>query len=239
MEVSLDSIKSLKIYQKKTGYRFTIDSLLLVDFVNLTFPKKIADLGAGSGIIGILLAKRYTGARVLLIEVQKELVELSRKNIEINMVSDRVMSLRGNIKNINNKHIKPNSFNLVVSNPPFRKPLSGKVSPNSEKAISRHEISITLDDFINAAFYILRGKGRLCFIYHPSRLIEVIETLKDNRFEPKRIRFIHSFTHSDASMFLIEAVKEGRPQLILEKPFFIYNKKGEYTEDSRRILELQ
>ncbi len=236
MQYTLDTIRDIKILQSSRGYRFTIDSLLLVDFINLKYPKLIADFGAGSGIIGIMLAKRFPKARICLTEVQHALSDNAEKNIEFNMVGDRVCLYRNDINNIYDMDIEPNSFDLVVSNPPFRKQSSGRISPYGEKAIARHELSITLKQLINAAFYLLRGKGRFCFIFHPERLIEVIEGLKERGFEPKRIRFVHSNKYKEAKMFLIEAVKEGNQQLTIEKPFFIYNRSGEYIEEALRVI---
>ncbi len=236
MDCTLDTIRDIKILQSNRGYRFSLDSLLLADFVNLEYPGQIADLGAGSGIIGILLAKRFPSSNVLLIEVQDSLSELAGKNIKINKLDDRVRLCQMDIMGVCTRGIKPNNFDLVISNPPFRKPSSGKVSPYDERAIARHEIKISLPKLIDAAFYLLKGKGRFCFIFHATRLVDVVETLRLNRFEPKRLCFIHSDMNREAKMFLMEATKEGNPQLTIEKPFFIHDKNGEYTEEALRIL---
>ncbi len=239
MEVTVDSIKNIKISQHKKGYRFTIDSLLLADFVNKKNVEKIADLGAGSGIIGILLAGKYSKSRVLLIEIQKELAALAMKNIELNALTERVEILGIDINDIPTSGIKENSFDLIVSNPPFRTPVSGRVSPLNEKAIARHEIMLSLSSMIKSAFYMLKGKGRASFIYSTSRFIEVLEELKRHNMEPKRVRFIHSNRKSEAKMFIIEAIKEGGSQFTLEMPFFIYNENGNYTEEAMALFNCE
>ncbi|MBF0320872.1 MAG: tRNA1(Val) (adenine(37)-N6)-methyltransferase [Nitrospirae bacterium] len=234
---SLDVIKNVRILQRQRGYRFSIDALLLADFVNPTSPRHIVDLGAGAGIIGILLAHKYPAAFVHLIELQRGLYELSNKNIQLNNVADRIKTHNLDIKDIYT-NISSNTFDAAVSNPPYRKLQSGELNPDDEKAAARHELNLTLDDLIKAAFYLLRGKGRFSFIYQPSRFVEVIENLRGHNLEPRRVRFIHSNTKSEAKMFLIEAVKEGRPQLRLEPPLFIYADTGRYTDETLAILGL-
>ncbi len=234
MDVTLDSIRDIKIYQSKTGYRFSVDSLLLYDFINLSRIYSIADLGAGSGIVGILLAKKYAEAKITLFEIQKNLVELAKKNIVLNNLKERMEVIQEDIREIPNLQ-KSFSFDLVVSNPPFRKLRSGLLSVEEEKAIARHEIKITLGDLIHVSSVILKSKGRLCLIYHPWRLSELIEIFKKNKIEPKRLRFIHSQKTSEAKMVLVEGVKDGRTGLKVEKPFFIYSEKGDYTQEMEKI----
>ncbi len=244
MELTLDTIAGVKIYQNKNGYRFSVDALLLYSFVDLKHVKKIADLGAGSGIVGMLLAKKYPKAKVKLIELQESLAALAEKNITLNNLGQRASLTNCNIKDIPHGIIslKPNSFDLAVSNPPFRKQKTGLISPTDEKAIARHEIKLTIDDTIRASSYLLRDKGRVCIIYHPSRIVELTDKLRAKNLEPKRIRFVHSDSASEAKMALIEAAKNGRPGIKIEKPLFIYqesheagNRKNIYTDEMKRI----
>ncbi len=234
---TVDTIRDVKIVQEERGYRFSIDSLLLAEFVNLHYPERIADLGAGSGIIGILLAKRYPRSSVFLLEIQEGLSKLARRNRELNNLGDRVSVCHSDIVDISSTGLSRNSFDLVVSNPPFRKTSTGKVSPCRERAVARHEIHMSLQDLVRAAFFLLRGKGRFCFISHPGRLVEISGMLKEHRFEPKRLRFIHSHMRAEASMFLMEAIKEGKPHMTVEKPFFIYDSEGRYTEEALNVLK--
>ncbi len=123
----------------------------------------------------------------------------------------------------------------MVSNPPFRKPLSGRLNTEEEKAIARHEMKLTLNELVNAAYYLLREKGRFCLIYHPSRLAELIIILRKKMLEPKRICFVHSTINTEAKMVLVEATKGGNPGLKVEKPFLIYNIDGSYTDEMEKI----
>lgn len=248
--LTLDSIRDIQIYQNKKGYRFSVDALLLFSFINLPRVKKIADLGAGSGIIGILLAKKYPNAEIALIELQKSLAKLAEKNVVLNNLDDRVTVIMADIKKMFTVYCSPftvstdalrfphhalRSFDLVVSNPPFRKVKTGRLSIGDEKAIARHEIKLSLKDMMKAGSILLKHHGRLCIIHLPERLTEIMDALKENNLEPKRLRFIHSTISSEAKMVLIEAVKGGNAGLKIEMPFFIYNEDGSYTDEVREI----
>ncbi len=238
--LTLDSICGLKIYQNKKGYRFSVDSLLVFSFVNLSHAKKIVDLGAGSGIIGLLLARKYRDSRVYLVELQKSLYENCKRNIEVNALAGRVEALNEDIRLIARGKViqgEENSFDLIVSNPPFRRLKTGKISPEDERALARHEITMELKDLLKASYRLLKVGGRVCFIYLPERLVEVLFNLRNIGLEPKRMRFVHSKFNEQARMVLIEAAKERRPGIIIEKPFIIYNEDGTYTEEMASIYE--
>lgn len=238
--LTLDSICGLKIYQNKKGYRFSVDSLLVFSFVNLSHAKKIADLGAGSGIIGLLLARKYRDSRVYLVELQKSLYENCKRNIEVNDLAGRVEALNEDIRLIARGKViqgEGNSFDLIVSNPPFRRLKTGKISPEDERALARHEITMELKDLLKASYRLLKVGGRICFIYLPERLVEVFFNLRNIGLEPKRMRFVHSKFNEPARMVLIEAAKERRPGITIEKPFIIYKEDGTYTEEMASIYE--
>lgn len=237
MAVTLDTIRNIKLYQSKTGYRFSVDALLLYDFVNLKKVSAIADLGAGSGIVGILLAKKYPDAEVALFEVQNNLAMLAEKNIVLNSLEDRVKVIKADIREIKNVGASPIalSFDLVVSNPPFRILKSGRISTEEERAIARHEIKLKLHELVNAASYLLKAKGRFCIVYHPQRLSELMELLKKKDLEPKRLRFVYSHFLSEAKMVLLESVKGGRMGMKVDKPLYIYKEDGSYTEEMEKI----
>ncbi|MDP2168142.1 MAG: methyltransferase [Thermodesulfovibrionales bacterium] len=233
METTLDTIRDIRLYQPKTGYRFSVDALLLYDFVNLKRVMSIADLGAGGGVVGLLLAKKYPEARVTLVELQKGLFELAEKNIALNDLGKRVTALKADIRKLP-LVIKPAS--LVVSNPPFRRPLTGRISRQEERAIARHEIKLKLPELIRAASGLLKHHGRLCLVYLPERLPELIERLRAERLEPKRMRLVHSKKETVAKMLLMEAVKDGNAGLEIEPPVFIYNEDGSYNEKMRELF---
>ncbi len=235
MDVTLDSIRDIKIYQSLTGYRFSVDSLLLSDFVALRKVGSIADLGAGTGIIGLLLARKYPGTAVTLFEVQESLAGLAEKNVVLNNLQNSVKVIKCDIRTLSCHDCSSRQYDLVVSNPPFRRPKSGLTNREEERAIARHEIKLRLHELVGASVRLLRPKGRFCFIHHPDRLAEIMDTLRKGALEPKRMRFVHSSFSSGAKMVLLEAVREGRSGLKIEKPFYIYNNNGSYTDEMHLI----
>ena len=236
MEKTLDGIRDIKLYQNSNGYRFSADALLLASFVNVKHAKDIIDLGAGSGVIGLLLAKKYAAARVLLLELQETLYRLAETNTRMNGLEARVSAVMSDIRDIPGK-LQPMTFDLAVSNPPFRKATSGRISIGQEKAVARHELRIKLPDLAESASYLLKARGRFFMIYHPERIIEVIDALRAQRLEPKRIRFVHNDIDTGSKIVLIEAVKEGRAGIKIERPLFMYNKDGSYSEEVRDMYE--
>jgi len=237
MEMTLDGVRDIRLYQNRNGYRFSVDPLLLYAFVNVRYAREIIDLGTGSGIIGLLLARKYSGARVLLVELQESLYRLAQKNTELNGLEDRVSVLLTDIRQISHV-LQTGSCDMVASNPPFRKPASGRVSDGEEKAIARHEIKLRLTELAEAGSHLLRARGRFFMIYHPERILEVVDTLRTNRLEPKRIRFVHNDRDAGSKIVLIEAVKEARAGIKIEAPLFIYNKDGLYTDEIRNMYKV-
>lgn len=239
MDVTLDSIRDIRLYQPKNGYRFSVDSLLLSDFVSLAKVNSIADLGAGSGIIGILLAGKYPGAAVDLFELQDTLVKLAEQNIVLNHVEERVHVIQCDLKDIGAAQEQFPRYDLVVSNPPFRRLKSGRLNVQEERAIARHEIALRLHECIHTASSLLRSRGRFCIIYHPCRLSELMDVMRREQLETKRIRFVHSTPSSEAKMVLLEAVKGGRVGLKVEEPLYLYREEGGgYTEEMERIYRV-
>ncbi len=235
-EVTLDGIRDLKLYQNKNGYRFSVDPLLLYSFVNVKYARDIADLGAGSGIIGLLLAKAYPGSRVMLVELQESICRLAEKNIIVNGFEQTVKAVLADIKDIR-KNLDPASCDLVVSNPPFRKPAAGRISVAEERAVARHEIKLRLSDLAEAASHLLKAKGRFFMIYHPERLLELVDTLRKNRLEPKRMRFVHNNADAESKIVLVEAAKDGRAGIKIEKPLLIYRRDGSYSDEVRLMYD--
>jgi len=233
MEITLDYIRDIKICQSKEGYRFSVDSLLLFSFVNSLLAEKIADLGAGSGIIGLLLASKYPRADVFLFELQNSLAVIAEQNIALNALENRVRVIMADLRDIRTScpSCDAGSFDMVVSNPPFRKEGAGFVNPREEKAIARHEINLKLAELVGAASYLLKSRGRFFLIHNPSRLSELVSVLREKKMEIKRLRFVHSTVLSEAKMVLVEAIAGGRAGMKVDRPLIIYGKNGEYTRE--------
>ena len=232
---TLDSIKDIRLFQAKNGYRFSVDALLLENFISAKRLEKGIELGTGSGIISILLSKRIKGSRITAVEIQKSLAERAGRNISLNGLDDRIEILSKDIKDLR-KAYSTNEFDYVFSNPPFRKPKTGLMSIYEEKAVARHEIEITLPDLISTASYLLKHTGKFYMIYHPFRLAELISLLRKSRLEPKRMRFVHSRTGEEAKMVLIEAVKGSGIWLKISPPLYLYEKGNKYSQELNSIL---
>ncbi|HLB24884.1 MAG TPA: tRNA1(Val) (adenine(37)-N6)-methyltransferase [Nitrospirota bacterium] len=236
MSETLDSIKirdlEVQVYQSKAGYRFSLDALLLADFPDLTSCKSILELGAGSGVVSLILAKRYPKAKVTGVEIQEGLYKRAVRNAEVNGLSDRVGFLHADLRDLPGM-LPQGGFDLVVMNPPFRKPGTGRISPADERATARHELTAGMREVIKVSFTMLKNRGRLCLIYHPERLPELFRRMHENTFEPKRLRTVHSHSGDNARMALVEAVKGGAAGLKVLPPLFVYAKEREYTEEMR------
>ncbi|MFQ3574043.1 MAG: tRNA1(Val) (adenine(37)-N6)-methyltransferase [Thermodesulfovibrionales bacterium] len=234
---TLDFIRDIRFYQYKDGYRVSVDAVLLYDFVNLPRLQTIIDLGAGSGIIGLLLAKRYPNSSVTLVEIQSRLAALANENIALNNLDSRVSVINTDIKDLSTQYSIAGKIDVVVSNPPFRRAKTGLISPNDEKALARHEVNLSLSQLLKASSDILRHHGHLYLIYLPERLSEVILKMRENALEVKRLRFVHSFSNTPAKMVLIEGVKGAKPGLKVMQPLIIYKDKFSYSDEVMDIYK--
>lgn len=232
---TLDSIKDIRLFQAKNGYRFSVDALLLENFISTARASKGIELGTGSGIISILLAKRLKEAELTAVELQYSLAERARRNVSINGLDGKVEILSKDIKELKSV-FSTNTFDFVYSNPPFRKTETGRMSIHEERAVARHEVEMTLPDLVKTAAYLLKHSGRFFLIYHPFRLTELIELLRQSRLEPKKMRFVHSAQGEEAKMVLIEAMKGAGTWLTIEPPLYLYNTDTTYTSEMKAIL---
>ena len=178
-EDTLDTLidGKLRLYQSRAGYRFSLDTLLLAHFVTVKRGDRIVDLGAGNGPIALLLSHLHPLASLAGLEVQPAMAERAKRSIILNRLDDRVDIVAGDLREIGSI-FTPSSFDVVVSNPPFRKPSSGRISPNREKQLARHEIKGALKDFLSAAAYLVRPKGRLALIYSAERAVDLLAGLR-------------------------------------------------------------
>lgn len=227
--------KNLKIIQNKDGFCFGIDSILLTDFASkIKDESKVIDLGTGTGIIGILLCAKTKLSKIIGVEVQKEVYEMAKRSIKLNHLEDKFEIINENVKNLQNK-LEMGTFDVVVTNPPYKKEGTGITNENEKKLISRHEITATLEDFIKASNELLKDKGSLYMVHRPERLADIIETLRKYKLEPKIIRFVYPNIEKESNLILIKAIKNAKPFLKIEKPLYVYNENGEYTDEILKI----
>lgn len=227
-------IKGYKIIQNKDGFCFGIDAVLLSSFVVADKDDKVIDLGTGTGIIPILVEAKKEPLHLTGLEIQKEVYDMACRSVKYNNLEDKIDIVNGDIKEAS-KIFGKGKFDVVTTNPPYMVNSSGLKNPNMKKAISRHEILCNLEDVIREASYLLKQKGRIYMIHRPSRISSIICTLNTYKLMPKRIRFIHSYVDSEATMVMIEAVKGMGEFIKVMPPLVVYEKNGEYTEEVKRI----
>ena len=227
--------KGLKIIQNKSGFCFGIDSILLSDFAkNIKNNSQVIDLGTGTGIIPILLSAKSKAKKIVGVEIQKEVAEMAKRSIQLNELQNKVEILNENIINLK-KIYEKNIFDIIVTNPPYKKINTGIVNQENKKLISRHEITASLEDFIDVSSYLLKNNGEIYMIHRPERLVDIFYILRQNKIEPKSVRFIHANEYKEPKLVLIKAVKNGKPFLKIEKNLYVYDKSGNYTEEILKI----
>ena len=227
--------KGLKIIQNTEGFCFGIDAVLLSDFAKeIKNNSKVLDLGTGTGILSILLSGKTNLNKIYGIEIQKQVAEMAQRSVKLNNLEDKIEIINENIKNLANIFEK-NSFDAIVTNPPYKKLNTGEKNEKENKLISRHEITASLEDFIKISFNLLKDKGSFYMVHRPERLAEIIYKLKQNKLEPKVIKLVHSNINSEPKLILIKAVKNAKEFLKIEKPLFIYDEDGNYTEEILKI----
>lgn len=206
-----------RIIQKKKGFCFGMDAVLLSGFAQVKEGEVAVDLGTGTGIIPILLEAKTKGKHFTGLEIQEEVAEMAGRSVRLNQLENRVDIVRGDIKEASRLFGKA-SFDVVTSNPPYMNDNHGLKNPELPKAIARHEVFCTLDDVCREASLLLKSGGRFYMVHRPHRLAEIITALKTYKLEPKRMKLVHPFVDKEANMVLIEAVRGGRSMMKVEAP---------------------
>lgn len=210
----------LKIIQRDDLYRFGLEAVLLANFVAEKPGGKAVDLGSGDGVIPLLLAFKK-GFRVLGLELQKELVELSRKSVKLNQMEDIIDIEQLDICHVPEK-FKRGGYDVVTANPPFFQMGKGKVSPFASVAIARHEICCSLEDIFKAAAHLLNKNGLFYIVHRPRRLADSFALCREYCFQPCKIRFVYPRSDVPANIFLLACSKGGSPCLEVLAPLVIY-----------------
>jgi tRNA1Val (adenine37-N6)-methyltransferase len=225
----------LRIIQPRNGYRFSLDPLLLCDFAGVRAGERVIDLGAGCGVIPLVLARQAGDVSIVGVEFQEEMAGLSVRNVELNNLQERVEIVCDDVLSLR-RRFPVSSFDLVVANPPYRVPGSGKISPRTGRDLARHESTAGLADFLAAAKYLVKPAGRICFIYHVLRLAELFAEAQLLKLAPLRLRMVHGSALSGARMILMELAKGRRGDLGVPAPLFVCDSHGEYSGEMQRIL---
>lgn len=239
---SVESIDSLcggevKVVQPRVGYRFSLDPLLLAAFAEVPATATVADLGTGSGVIPLLLARVGKGRQFVGIELQEDAVSRAKRSVVLNRLEDSIRIVRADIRDLSGD-FAAGSFVVVVTNPPYRPPASGRIAPGAERGAARHELAGGLTDFLRTAAFLLNNGGRFFIVYLAERLAELCDEMRTFRLEPKRLRLVHSRRGEAAKLVLVEGRKHARPGVKIEAPLIVYRDGvgREYTEEMQTLL---
>ena len=225
----------LTLHQNPHGYRFALDAFLLADFVPSHTTGPVIELGAGCGIVACLLARRFPAVSIVGLELQASLAALAQRNVVHNGLARQVSIVRGDMRGAASC-LAPARFAAVVCNPPYRAVGRGRLNPNAEKAIARHEVAVTLCEVVQAARRLLMRRGRLTLVYHPSRLAELCSRLQAADLNPRRLRFVHPDRNGPASMVVVEALRDGRDALEVLPPLVVYQATNAYSAEMQAIF---
>lgn len=237
MEVINDLLnyKGLKIYQNTKWFSFSLDSVLLADFVRVNNKMKIIDFCTGNAPIPLFLSTK-TKSSIIGVELQKEIYELALNSVKINNLDNQIKILNMDVNDVD-KVYNTDSFDLITCNPPYFKiSKDSNVNDNDVKAKARHEISLRLNDVFKCAKKILKNNGKIALVHRADRLIDIISLMRQNNIEPKRLRIIYPFKNAKSNLILIEGSKNGKPGFEIEKSMIIHNDDGSYTNEILTIF---
>lgn len=227
--------KNIKIVQNKDYFNFSLDSILLPNFVEITRKtKKILDMCTGNAPIPLILSTK-TDAKIYGVELQKEVYDLAKETIKINNLDNQIELINDNIKNLK-KIFDTETFDIITCNPPyFKKKDDSIINENKVKSIARHEIEMELEDVMIISKALLKNEGSLALVHRTDRLIEIIELMKKHNIEPKRMRLIYPKVKMESNLVLIDGRKNGKEGLKILPPLYIHNDDNSYTSE---VLEM-
>ncbi|MBZ4331667.1 tRNA1(Val) (adenine(37)-N6)-methyltransferase [Corallococcus interemptor] len=223
---TLDAIcgGEVQVLQRRLGYRFTLDPVLLAHFAVFEAGAargRLLDLGTGCGIIPLVLARRFGRADITALELQPGLFSLAERNVYLNRCEGSVTLVQGDLRHVA-ETFPASSFGHVLCNPPYRARTAGQSNLSREKALARHEISCELPDVVRAAAYLLVPRGALCMVYPASRFSELVSVLRTLQLEPRTVRMVHPRADRPAKLVLLHAVKGGRADLTVLPPLVVH-----------------
>lgn len=228
--------KGLKIIQDPAAFCFGTDAVLLSSFIDVRRDDKIVDFCTGTGIIPMLLSGRDKAAIIKGLEIQPKIADMAKRSIRMNALQQTIEIIEGDIKDA--YELVGGVYDVVTVNPPYEKAGSGETCKNTFERYARHEVLCTLDDIVRSAAKILKTGGRFYIIHRTSRFIELMETMIQYKLEPKKVRLIHPTQDKAPNYVLLEGKKNANKGLVFQKPLFVYDKNGEYTQELKEIYHL-
>lgn len=231
-------LNNLKLLQKRDGFKFGMDSVLLAEFACIRKQDLVADFGTGSGILPLLLTGREKGSRYIGIEIQKNMAEMAERTVLLNHLENSIRIIHGDAAYAA-EWISPCSVDAVICNPPYGQPGTVISSPFESRAIARNQNENTLKGFFSSAFKILKGKGRISLVYPAPQMLLIMKLLQDYHLEPKRFQMVYPFENKPANLVLIEAVKDAKPTLHPMEPLIIYKADHQLTNRLKSIYHIE
>ncbi|WP_336637180.1 tRNA1(Val) (adenine(37)-N6)-methyltransferase [Lysinibacillus fusiformis] len=228
--------ENLRIIQSPSVFSFSLDAVLLSKFVNIPSHKgNIVDLCSGNGVIPLFLSARTKG-QITGVELQPRLLDMAERSVRYNQLENQIQMILGDVKEIP-KQLGIEKYDVVTCNPPYFLAHEASDKNLSEHhAIARHELHLTLEEAIQSASKLLKQGGKAAFVHRPGRLLDIVTAMRANRLEPKRMQLIYPKEGKEANTLLIEGIKDGKPDLKILPPLYVYNEKNEYTAEVREIL---
>ncbi|KEI00628.1 hypothetical protein Y848_10725 [Clostridium botulinum C/D str. Sp77] len=230
-DLQLDGIH---VIQKKDGFRFGIDAVLLANFANVKNGNRVVDLCSGTGIVPFIIAGKTKASSITGIEIQEDMVEMANRSIKFNELQEKIEFICEDLTNIDVMKKVPKA-DVVTVNPPYKLYNSGIVNPSDKMAIARHEVCCNLEDVIIACRTLLKDNKRMYMVHRPDRLADIITLMRKNKIEPKRIQMVHPNTKKAPNIVLIEGQRDGGAFLKWEPPIYVYNDEGGYSDQIEAI----
>ncbi len=229
-------VNDLKIIQNPKGFCFGIDAILLSNFARVKKDATVVDLGTGTGVIPLVIAGKSRAAHVHGLEIQEEVADMAQRSVALNGLEGRVTIHNLDMNQV--LSIFPKEVaDVVTSNPPYMPVGKALQNPGSKKAISRHEITVTLDDVVRTAKELLKIHGQFFMIHRPTRLVDIITTCRKYKLEPKRIQFVHPKEGKEPTMVMVHCVRGGKPEVRVMEPLFVYQDNGQLTDQIQALYD--
>ncbi|CCQ89186.1 conserved hypothetical protein [Nitrospina gracilis 3/211] len=226
---------SLSIEQNPTGYRYSVEPFLLAHFVEPEPAQRVLEVGTGCGILPLLLTSREPKLDISAVEIQESLVRIAIRNVAQSGRTGICIHHADFLEMA--RDLPPSSFDWIISNPPYRKRKSGRINPDPEKAIARHELKLSLPTLIAAAAPLLKPHGKLVLAYPPLRREEWATELKCNGLAPRRRLIIHGHHDTEPRILIMEAMRAELCGRCEDQTLVMYNPDGSYTEPMQAIYE--
>ena len=229
--------RNMYIYQDTDMFNFSLDSVLLPNFVTINKKtKNIMDIGCGNAPIPLILSTK-TNAKITGIEIQKDSYDLAVESVKVNNLEDQINIVNADINELY-KELESDSIDTITCNPPyFKYKETSNLNDSDYKTIARHELKLDVERLLKVARKLLKNNGNIAIVHRPERLIEIIELMRKNNIEPKKVQFVYPGKDKEANILLIEGVKNGNPGLKILSPIYSHDENGEYTDQIKEYFE--